>query len=1236
MGRIDYQKIYATNQDEWKALTREPQKYEALLAGHYSDSNHFVYELLQNAEDEKATRVVIEFYKDQLVFYHNGDPFDEEDVRGVASMLMGTKDRNDAQTIGRFGMGFKSVFKYTYQPEIYSDDEAFLIKNYLLPVENNSNWDYQAVKSTLAYPDGNMTQYLPYVNSRHLTKIVIPFKKRNEKGELTAVSGRDVLDKLNSLSGEILLFLTYIRNLYWINKENGKYVHITLNYAGEDNQLLTCRMSGSESGGKEEISRYLRYKKVFDHPDMKSAEVAVAYRLNVLGRNINETEHTPVWVYFPTRDMTDLPFLIHGSFETAVSREKLMTPSAFNDSLFDKLGDLIAESMMDLAKRNLITQMFLRRVVLAAFQDEMKNGTIKGLKDKVTRVFSEKSILPDRLGECRNKTELAIPVPFQMADLKDSVLWKEAFYAVDHFVAFNNERERNFNEYFTWLRDDLSIQTFDLSRWAIELCKLPVQSISVSEIYLGSLKALYDLLSDYRESLYRTNLSYTRGGAYELAIRACLPKAWPNLRKAPVILNAENDLVPAYEDNSLAVYLNASSRYRTLRPSSIVSTRVAKEYESLFKDGFQIAEFDNYQFVKEKIIKKYIRGNGAKIGFEDETHFEREYIEDINQLLGLIEESGNTADVMALLRNAYIIKIKTEDGSNTFAFPHTVYVDTSDEGIDLLTYYAPVTMSYEVDYDEENDRPIMEEGDPYNFNHEQIDREFYEDHGVSLSKMKKLGLITTPVIEGERADYSGTGDGYWRALGEFCPNIEIDGLEDNIEYIEGNPQSDLAKKKSAELMKLLLSISGKLSGVVRKRKNNPYDSHEKAAFLWSLDYNDWLFDKNGELHHPSQMSRYDLDEEIYSELPNKKEAYAVLGFVEKEADAKADTFEMVGALDRRDKTIMFRQLAKELGYDISDISRIQPTEEEDEGGTFDPNAWQSEEFPQRRVRNMDSLIEHVRQEFFCADPVRYQKVLRQIRTSKSPKTIRAYTLGMYVNESDTQICQMCKKATPYVDVTEIVNYGIEMPQLNLCLCRNCSSRYKQFRDGNKEKFKEEMTRALRNIDIGIPAEDYEIELSSDTSIHFTQTHLAEVKEILSLLEQYGIPGQEEPEKPEKQVTRNNMSSSPVNPQREKKPVYMVDHRREDQRRDRTVERPMPDRKPSMAQTPRQEEKRNLNSQKPASQTAPKVGAHVRHKAFGDGVITYIDGPYIGVSFQKVGKKKFPVPDAFIKGFLMLL
>lgn len=228
MGRIDYRKIYTKNQDEWKALTREPQKYEALLAGHYSDSNHFVYELLQNAEDEKATKVVIEFYKDQLVFYHNGAPFDEDDVRGVSSMLMGTKDKNDAQTIGRFGMGFKSVFKYTFQPEVYSDEEAFLIRNYLLPEEIKKTWDYREVKKTLSYPDGGNKKYSPFIDTPHLTKIVIPFKKRDMNGKLYDVQGQDVLEKLRGLNGEILLFLTDIKDLYWINKNSNEYAHITL------------------------------------------------------------------------------------------------------------------------------------------------------------------------------------------------------------------------------------------------------------------------------------------------------------------------------------------------------------------------------------------------------------------------------------------------------------------------------------------------------------------------------------------------------------------------------------------------------------------------------------------------------------------------------------------------------------------------------------------------------------------------------------------------------------------------------------------------------------------------------------------------------------------------------------------------------------------------------------------------------------------------------------------------
>ena len=214
MGKIDYRKMYEVNKDEWKALTREPQKYEALLAGHYSDSNHFVYELLQNAEDAGAAIVVIEYHEDKLIFYHDGKPFDEGDVKGVSSMLMGTKDKNDASTIGKFGMGFKSVFKYTCQPEVYSDDEAFRIENYLLPVEMPEAWDYQTEKQKLFYETADGGRFTPFISAAHLTKFVIPFAKKKNDGSLVRVQGNEVLTKLEGMTGEILLFLTHIKLLY--------------------------------------------------------------------------------------------------------------------------------------------------------------------------------------------------------------------------------------------------------------------------------------------------------------------------------------------------------------------------------------------------------------------------------------------------------------------------------------------------------------------------------------------------------------------------------------------------------------------------------------------------------------------------------------------------------------------------------------------------------------------------------------------------------------------------------------------------------------------------------------------------------------------------------------------------------------------------------------------------------------------------------------------------------------
>lgn len=1084
MGKIDYKKIYEKNRDEWKALTREPQKYEALLAGHYSDSNHFVYELLQNAEDERATKVVFEYYKDRLVFYHNGDAFNEEDVKGVSSMLMGTKDKNSAQTIGRFGMGFKSVFKYTYQPEIYSDNEAFRIENYLLPVELEGKWDLNDEKAKLTYYLSSGNEYRPFEKEEHLTKIVIPFAKKNQEGDIVIVNGEEVLKKLKDLECEILLFLSNIKRLYWIDKTTDKYAMISLDESSKDNNIKTCRIEGTEYGDKEEISKYLELTKKFDHSEMSSAEVSIAYRLNNRSNNVNEMKDTNVWVYFPTKDNTNLPFLIHGSFETAVSREKLMEPSAFNNYLYEQLEDLICESLLELREKGLITQMFLRKVLLVAF----KEPRLPNLKQKVTDIFLANNLLPDKSGECRRTNEVSIAVPFGIAEFKEKETFADSFRTVKAFVAFNNEKESNFTEYFNWLRDDLHINIFNLASWANRLCKYENRDIRSYGKGIEEIKDFYEFLSDYRESVYSRATRYygtsyySRSGPYESSIRECLSSAWKLLKQAPIILNAEQFMVQAYKDTKPNIYLNSSSQYKNVLAAAIVNSDISKEFKPLLEDGFSIKEFNNFQYVKEKVVNKYINID-EDINFENSEDYDEEYIEDLNQIIKLIDDTHEIKAIQEMLKNAYIIRIINNEGEVQFSRPKDVYTNVSEEGVNLEVYYREITS-----------------------NKYCIDKEFYLNNGIQISKLQQFGLSISIIDEGDR-NYSGSsGYASWKALEEYCPRINIDELNENIKYIEKNPDKELAKEKSAEILRMLLKISRKLEGTVRHRKSNPYDEKEKSSLLENIiQSGEWLFDKNERLCSTVGISKYDLNKEIYGEVINDKEAYKILGFIETEKDNKAETFDMVDSLDKRDKSILLKQLARELGMRIDENTSIDDEEFDEEESIFDTTEWVSKEFPEKVIKNKESLIEHVRQQFFCADPIKYEKVLRQLRVSKNSKVVRAYTIGMYTNDSNVEICQICREPIEFVEVTEISNYCIEMNQLNLCLCKNCASKYKMFRDNNKDSFKNEMKKAICNLDIDNNYGECEIELNSDTSIYFTQTHVAEIQEIFKLIDEYGTP-----------------------------------------------------------------------------------------------------------------------------------
>ena len=124
----DYQKIREENiaRYGWDTAVLD------LLGQLYSERTHFIFELIQNAEDAGATELAFELFADRLELRHDGRPFTEADVRGICGVGQSRKS-GDLTSIGQFGIGFKSVYAYTRSPHIYSGDEHFRIENYVRP-----------------------------------------------------------------------------------------------------------------------------------------------------------------------------------------------------------------------------------------------------------------------------------------------------------------------------------------------------------------------------------------------------------------------------------------------------------------------------------------------------------------------------------------------------------------------------------------------------------------------------------------------------------------------------------------------------------------------------------------------------------------------------------------------------------------------------------------------------------------------------------------------------------------------------------------------------------------------------------------------------------------------------------------------------------------------------------------------------------------------------------------------
>ncbi len=588
-----------------------------LLADRYDERTHFIFELLQNAEDALARRtgwqgsraVSFDLKETSLRVSHYGSPFDEADVRGICGIAESTKNINE---IGRFGIGFKSVYAFTQRPEIYSGSEAFAIEKFVWPI-------------TISTIDRDTDE----------TVIQIPFKPTDSSAQ------DEIADGLRRLGIYGLLFLHQIDEISW-NVEDGASGQYLREAKDVDSNVRRVMIIGQQDGEDERDEEWMVFSRFVDTDDGSQArpvEIAFSCIQDELARSrrIRRVERSPLVVFFPTVVETHLGFLVQGPYRTTPSRDNIPKDDDWNRHLVNETSSLLREALYWLRDNDFLDTDVLRCLPLdpAKFDDTSRfKSLFEGTKD----ALSSESLLPcfdrgyvaasrARLGRTQELRELFNPT--QLMDLYEKeheLIWLSADITPDRVP-----------DLYDYLREELAV------------IELTPESIirRLNRVFLEAqpdewILRLYEFLND------------------RPALRRLLSGSMPLVR----LENGSH--IPARTDGRLSVFLptEAATGFPTVR-RSVCATEPARS----FLQSLGLKEPDLVDDVIENVLPMY-RKDEIAIG-------DTKYEADIRRILSAFGTDSDTQRkrlINELKRTAFVKVFDAGDRSERYAEPGEVYL----------------------------------------------------------------------------------------------------------------------------------------------------------------------------------------------------------------------------------------------------------------------------------------------------------------------------------------------------------------------------------------------------------------------------------------------------------------------------------------------------------------------------------------------------------------------------------
>ena len=799
----------------------------------YIKETHFIFELIQNAEDNTYKNVEpslcfnlvnldttgAQGSKGALILQNNEIGFSPENVDAICQIGKSTKSKIQGY-IGEKGIGFKSVFRVTSNPYIFSNGYRFC-----MPECDE--------ETGLGYIVPQWVENLPQGIDPNKTSIILPLDKPG--------FGYDEIEKmLQDIEPETILFLSKIKEIK-IKTDTGD--SLTILKDDRNNPHVQILIEGMKQGKSfSQVDKYILFTSPFEKPTkvyhekrigIDKRDVAIAFPINS-ERKISGK----IFAYLPVRSDTGFPFLINTDFILPSSREEI-SDHPWNKWLIGCVGELLKEKMPVLKEKGLLTIDLLENLV-KSIMDISENNIFYPINKFLHDAFMEHDLLPSDEGTYVSAKNAKLARGAELRNLLNQNQLRELFHSMNPL---------------NWISGDItSDRTPDLRNYLIE-------QLGIEEVRQENFAER--LNDDFLEK---------QDDQWIIKFYSLLENQWPDLwKKSNAILREKKIL--RLEDNSHVIPFKVDGTPNAYFPSPL-STNYPTIKRSIAEDDnaaeflrdLEIREPDLFYEIIEFLIPKYVKGESISI---------EENIADLKKIQKLIIETDQCdltdrkAKIKILLNKSIESGIIDEDIVERLTGWAGVSIILLFLKIPILHSYNGNTTTYKCPKD-----IYPNESDLHHYFQGNDDVWFVcDDYPDELLPMINILINKAPKItkkipnDDGFVELSASHGNHRRGLNGFDPDIKVDGLEIAI----SNPTIE---KISFIWNKIALPNYECIEGKIEKSSKKTYENSKKkpqiSAFGELLRNTSWLPNPDGGFSKPNELFLNDLPFRFEKDSPRAK------------------------------------------------------------------------------------------------------------------------------------------------------------------------------------------------------------------------------------------------------------------------------------------------------------------------------------------------------------------------------